>query len=403
MKNNSMWVYPWDLADEGIPNVLDRIKNAGIDGVNVTAYYHSGRFFLPHNPKRKVHFAEPGALYFEPDQSWYGNSKIKPPISKFASNSFWSELREETEKRSMTLTVWMLALHNSHVGFEYPETSVVNAFGDKSSVALCPSNPDVQELITSIVADIANNLQADKILIESLEYMPLRHDYHHEVIGIPLTPTIEFLMSLSFNESLVKDAKEQGIDIEAIRSFVRNTCEEQFRDPSKPINLTWDELMDSVNGELSKYLTLRESYLNTFIRKIHNIVKGSGREIKLASVDFGPILPLGPNELSWENGVNIKEWNKYLDELHPTFYFTDSDVFTQKVKEYIYLKEKLGQNIDIIPAVRAILPQTTSKEDLEKTIKLLKDLSDGHSFYNYGFMSYQTLDWIGEILKNNEM
>mgnify|MGYP001263490482 CR=1 FL=1 len=402
MQNNSIWIYPWDLMDEGVSSVLDRLQNVGINGINVAAYYHSGRFFLPHNPKRKVYFTEPGALYFEPDQSWYRKSSIKPPVSKFASNSFWDELRNETKKRSMTLTVWMLSLHNSQIGFNYPETNVVNAFGDKSPVALCASNPDVQELMLSVIDDITKNLDVDKVLIESLEYMPFRHDYHHEVIGIPLKPAIEFLMSLSFNETLVKDAKERGIDIESVRNYVKQVCEEHFMNPYKPEDLSIEKLSNAIDGEFSKYLKLREDYLTDMFKKIHEVIKGNNANIKIGLVDFSPILPLGVNDGFWENGVNLKECSEFLDELHPTFYFTDREIMDKRVKEYLALIEKLNNEIDIIPAVRAILPQVSSKQDLEATVNSLNDLSDGYSFYNYGFMTYQTLDWIREVIKEQK-
>lgn len=393
-----IWIYPWDLQDEGISKVLDRLQANGITGVNVTGLYHSGRFFLPHNPNRKVHFPEPGALYFEPDPSWYGKLKIQPPVSRFASNSFWHELREETDKRSMSLTCWVLGLHNSQIGFEHPETSVVNAFGDRVSVALCPSHPDVQKMLLAVVEDLTNNFQFDRILIESLEYMPFRHDYHHEVIGVSLTPAVEFLMSLSFNEHLVQDAKKQGIDIEQVRLFVKETCEKQFENPHQPLNLTWQDLHEAVNGEFGKYLSLREKYLTTFIQNIHQVVKENGGA-KLATLDFGPILSMGAHQASWENGVNLQQWSSYVDELHPTFYFTDQQVFQQKVQEYKSLTEQLKRDVQVIPAIRSILPQVASKEDLEKSIHLLKELSDGYTFYNYGFMSYQTLKWIGEVLR----
>lgn len=394
-----IWIYPWDLQDEGISEVLDRLQDNGITGVNVAGLYHSGRFFLPHNPNRKVYFPESGALYFEPDPQWYGKLKIKPPISQFASNSFWNELREETLKRNMSLTCWMLGLHNSKIGFEHPEVSVVNAFGERVSVALCPSHPDVQDLMLAVVEDLTNNFQFDRILIESLEYMPFRHDYHHEVIGIPLTPAIEFLMSLSFNEYLVRDARNQGIDINQVKLFVRETCEKQFENPHQPLHLTWEDLYEALNGEFKKYLLLREKYLTKIIRKIQHIVKKNGRT-KLAALDFGPILSMGLYQTSWENGVNLEQWSNYIDELHPTFYFTDERVFRRKVQEYKGLIGQLKQDVKVIPALRSILPQVESKEDLEKSIHLLREskLNDGYSFYNYGFMSFKALKWIGELI-----
>src|SRR5690625_4285091 len=98
--------------DEGIPETLDKIKKAKINTVNVAVHYHSGRFLLSHNPKRKVYFPKPGAIYFKEDPSCYADSKIKPISSSKYTDEFWNQLREETNKRSMKITAWMLALHN---------------------------------------------------------------------------------------------------------------------------------------------------------------------------------------------------------------------------------------------------------------------------------------------------
>ena len=67
-----LFAYPWDIIDEGEDAVIDAVKRAGLNTLFVTVNYHSGMFFLPHNPNRKIYFPEPGALYFEPS-AWHKN------------------------------------------------------------------------------------------------------------------------------------------------------------------------------------------------------------------------------------------------------------------------------------------------------------------------------------------
>ena len=67
-----MYVHPWDVADEGPDSVLERITSTGIRVVNLATSYHSGRYLLQHNPKRrKVYFAEEGVVYFKPDPAYF--------------------------------------------------------------------------------------------------------------------------------------------------------------------------------------------------------------------------------------------------------------------------------------------------------------------------------------------
>ena len=399
-KNYSIWIYPWDLQDEGISEVLDRLEGANITGVNVTTNYHTGKFFLPHNPKKKLYLPFPGALYFNPDKKWYGEIKIKPPVSSLASDNFWQKLREETSKRAMDLSTWTLALHNTNLGFSYPETNVVNAFGDKHPFALCAANDDIREYILALVDDLSGNYQFDNILLESLEYMPFGHGYHHEVTGVPLSAVAGFLMSLSFSSAMCSKAQQAGIDIDAVRDFIVKQCSQEFSNPYETqLNYTWDELYASLDGEFGRYLTFRESLLTSLIKEVNKIVRKNS-SARISTSDFGPLSSMGVNNTSWSSGMNLTEWAPYLDEVHPTFYFTEMDIFKEKATEYFRIINRTGADLEIVPAIRAILPQLTSRNVLKNQIAILKEKSDGFSFYNYGFMPYQTLDWISDEISS---
>lgn len=395
----SVWIYLWDLIDEGVPQVLDRLQDNNIKGINVAVNYHSGRFFLPHNPKRKLHFPEPGALYIQPDPSWYDNSKIKPPISKFASKEIWEELRKETLKRNMTLTAWSLALHNSYIGFNYTESNVVNAFGDYDPTGLCPANKDVRKYLVDFYTDLSKNYDFDNILIESLEFMPFRHGYHHEVIGVPVSATEDFFMSLSFSEAICEEAKSNGIDIDAVRSYVRNKCNEGFAKPfDGKVEMTWEEIASAVDGQMKAYLDLREDLIASLLKDISSAISVNSNA-KISVLDFGPLYPLGPNGVSWQSGANIENIANFADEIHPTFYFPEIEVLRSKVDEYVNTLNKVSQKIDVVPAIRAILPQVGSQESLQNQVDCLRPYSAGMTFYNYGFMAYETLDWIANVTK----
>ncbi len=52
-----------------------------------------------------------------------------------------------------------------------------------------------------------------------------------------------------------------------------------------------------------------------------------------------------------------------------------------------------------VPAVRAITPQTTSRESLLEQVAQCAPHAGGFTFYNYGFMPLETLDWIREAIE----
>lgn len=88
-----LFAYPWDVIDEGADAVLDAVERAGLNALYITTWYHSGMFFLPHNPVRRTYFPTPGALYFQPG-AWHGEHRLTPPVSDLTQDwaGFWEEL-----------------------------------------------------------------------------------------------------------------------------------------------------------------------------------------------------------------------------------------------------------------------------------------------------------------------
>ena len=204
-KDLALFCYPWDVIDEGYDAIIDAVKRSGLNAIYITVNYHSGMFFLPHSKKRKIYFPEPGALYFNPS-SWHNNHSFQSPISNLTENwsQFWEELSNKCKKNNIKLCAWMLGTHNSGIGNNYPNTSVYNAWGDPITHSLCPFNSDVVDHFVNLSRDVVNLGVFDKILIESLEYLPLRHGHHHEVIGVDFSADIDFIMSLNFSNKCLE-------------------------------------------------------------------------------------------------------------------------------------------------------------------------------------------------------
>ena len=76
MTYRAIYAYPWNLADEGVPEVVGTIKALGIDTITIAGSYHAGKFLHPHGRGAKVFFPEDGTVYFKADPARYGT--IKP-------------------------------------------------------------------------------------------------------------------------------------------------------------------------------------------------------------------------------------------------------------------------------------------------------------------------------------
>ncbi|MGC0251825.1 hypothetical protein [Pseudactinotalea sp. Z1748] len=390
-ENVSMWAYPWDLKDEGPAAALQRMADAGIGDVKVASVYHSGRFILPHNPRRKVYFPQPGALYFQPDAGWYDTAAIQPPVWSDLPEGFWPQLREETNARGQSLSSWCLGLHNTHVGSTHPEAAVRNAFGDLLMTDLCAANPQVSELVTRTVSNAAQATGADRILLESFEYMPFAHGYHHEVIGVPIAPRTGLLATLCFCRWCTEAGERDGVDVSGLQQWVReqvNTAMEHAFDTAEPFD--WDKFRAGFGGQLGRYWQMRNKAVQSLLAAVVAAIRAVS-DARIGVLDFGPIYGTPIDGTTWQSGQDVAQIAQIADEVHPTFYLADPAANEASINDYLDL---VPDGVQIHPAIRAILPQVSGPESLQRTLAPLQGRVDGVSFYNYGFLGTQAFDWI---------
>jgi hypothetical protein len=145
---------------------------------------------------------------------------------------------------------------------------------------------------------------------------------------------------------------------------------------------------------MGAYLDLRQRGITDLLRAVTSAI----REVspaRIALCDFGPLYGLPPDGRAWEDGVDLAQVTRLVDEIHPTFYFTDQQLHLRKADHY---RELLQGELPMLPAIRAILPQTPSAAALRDQVLPLAPHAAGFSFYNYGFMAPQVLDWIHTTL-----
>lgn len=396
---HGMYTYPWDYLDEGIDTVLDAIQQrAGLNTVYVATWYHSGMFFTPHNPKRKVLFPEPGALYLDPSD-WHRSSTMTPPVSTLSDDwtSFWHALRDACDARAMTLCAWMPVLHNTGLGTVHRDKVVTNAWGDPIIHSLCASHHEVDEVVRHIVGDVVRLGAFDRILLESIEYLPLQHGYHHEVIGVNVEPHVAFATSLCFCAACDARARRADVDVGGLRRWVQREVHATLNEGDEAIPATLAAFRDVQDGAMGSYLDLRAKGLTDLLAHARDAVTEPAP--RLAILDFGPLYPLGQHDGVWQSGVDLAGQGTVVDEVHPTFYFDDVDVLKAKVAAYRDAVRHAG-DVEVIPALRAIVPQVDGPEALQRQVQEVRGLGSGVSFYNYSFMHLDTLDWIRASLQD---
>ncbi|MCC7184141.1 MAG: hypothetical protein IT509_11295 [Rhodocyclaceae bacterium] len=390
-----LFAYPWDVIDEGVDAVLAAVQRAGLNTLYLATWYHSGMFFLPHNPRRRTYFPQPGALYFTPGE-WHAAHPLPPPVSDLTDDwpRFWRDIKTRADAAGVSLAAWMPVLHNSGIGATHRRVAVENPWGDRITHTICPANADVRDLVLNVVRDVARSGIFDRILLESVEYLGLRHGHHHEVIGVHLDPDTDLLASLCFCPACLSRLEAEKVDGERVRKSVRDIVDGALTGaPRQPMG--WRELEAVDGGRLGMYLRVRDRIVSSLLVEAAQEIRDASPAIVIAALDFGPLYALGPNGRRWQNGNDLDIILPAIDEIHPTYYFTDPAILAERIETY---ERVVAGAVPQIPAIRAIMPQTSDSAALAAQLAPVAAIASGYTFYNYSFMPLASLDWIASGL-----
>jgi len=312
--SGSMWIYLWDLVDEGYEFVLQRLAENGLTGISMATAYHAGRFLEPHNPKRKVVFLEDGTVYFKPNYSLY--KKLHPKVNSLVNAGHGLErAKKSADKCGFTTRAWVVCCHNTRLGTAHPEIACEDAFGDKLFHNLCPSNADVRQYLRSLVKDIGSH-EVDAIELEALQFQGFSHGYHHEREGIELNITAKFLLGLCFCSSCMERVHAAHVDLIALRTYTRKFLESWFSDPS--VSASKYPTIESLPADLlTPVLEWRKSVVSSLLEELaENAKKTKLRQMvsldplarKIVSVDpavsskiTGGLLALGYGRMGFRS------------------------------------------------------------------------------------------------------
>ncbi|WP_020619867.1 hypothetical protein [Paenibacillus daejeonensis] len=368
-----LFIYPWDLQDEGIDKTLQAIRSWGFDSIAVAVNYHAAKLYLPHNPKRKVYFPEDGCFYLPlPGEG----DALRSRNSLWAEQhpSFWDELREAADRCGMKVTAWTIGLHNSPLGRLHPEWAVHNAYGDPYYFSLCPNHVGVRSYQSALLRELAVHPAIDELFLESFQYMDFEHGYHHEMTGVPLSGYAKALLSLCFCEACMKAGSQLGIDMEGLRAGVAAEAEActAGAEPDDHSSAAAREWLESQGW--SDYLAMRQSAVTALVREAAEAVQGK------------PLIYFsGHPATGWLYGVDHAQLDPYVDCFESYHYAPGTTGALELAAAYAPLITPGKLRL----VLRAVAPDVASPAELvERTRVLTKMVEDrwlvGFSLYNYG-------------------
>jgi hypothetical protein len=388
MSKLSMFSYSWDLAENGVAKTVNELSKIGINSITLASSYHAGKFLRPKSATKKVYFPEDGTVYFKSDAAKYGSIKPIP-------NSIYGDgqvLRELTETKGLSVSAWLVLLHNTPLGTKHQDSAVQNAFGDPYIYALCPSAPEARAYAIGLAKDVTESYEVDGISIESIGFPPYEHGFHHEMSHVKPNKWLSQSLGLCSCKHCVAGAEKLNIDAKGLKARVakniHNYLEGDVDYENDMAEALW--LADVASDpDLHKFLEFRSGVVTSLAKEIRESVRKDVEVAVIPSV-------ARPTGGAWYEGTDLKAIAETTGVIEACFY----EPTLGRIKGDLADIKNRTDNIGKIKGIlRPAFPDLTSEEAVVGAVRALwdggvKDIG----FYNYGHIRSQSLNWIGKAL-----
>ncbi|WP_411148819.1 hypothetical protein [Streptomyces sp. A30] len=220
----STFVYPWDV--NGDPEAAERIAALGVQQATLAAAYHSTRALTPRHPRHRIVTAEHAAVLYPADARWEGRTLRPYAAGDWAPGDAFGEAAAALADAGLEVHTWVVLAHNSRLGADHPDTSVVNAYGDRYPWAPCIAQPATRAYLVDLAAEAAVRPGARGTELESLGWYGLQHLHAHDKTGgVGLGDAGQYLMALCFCPACQEGYGRQGLDADKLAAAVRTALE----------------------------------------------------------------------------------------------------------------------------------------------------------------------------------
>ena len=259
--------YPWDLVDEGIDTVLDRLQGeVGVTGLSLWASVPPVTQLRSRNVSPRV-FRTSGGLCFPPSTEYYNDTRCKPVIAdRIPGRGPLRKIADACASRGLHLRLIVSAAATGGVAQRHPEMACKNVFDDSSETSICLANPDVQSYLCDIVADVSSNYGPAEV---SLAYYVLAWPEAFGQglgVGVTLPDADRSLLSLCFCEFCHQKATAAGVDVAATAQTTRMILEDPFSTRPDRYRTLGPILAD--NAPLATFFAWRNEEMSALLGRI---------------------------------------------------------------------------------------------------------------------------------------
>lgn len=374
----AVYAYPWNFHD--IDADVARVKALGANEITLAVSYHAGKFIQPGDPSARVYFPEDGTVYFHP-RNIYG--ALKPRVSALTVEH--DVLGALTARDDVVVNAWTVLNHNTRLGMEQPDLCVRNAFGDIYPYSLCPSQPEVRAYGITLSADIAQNYDVRRLLLETPGFLVYGHGFHHEFAQVVPNTWLDAMLGLCFCDRCRAGAQEQGIDADGLARRVC-TAVDAFLDGEWPAPSLED--WNAGDADLTAFHRYRCEVVTSLVADIHSAVNPKVGVKVISTCQRS-------HATAYLEGHDLAALDAASDGLELPLY---EATLAATLTEARYVLDRVPVDRTSI-ILRPGFPDMTDEGDLVAALDGLKALGlHDFAFYNLGMLRPANLRWLRRSL-----
>ena len=390
------FTYPWDLLDEGAERVLNWMAGeAACNAVLVSAQYHHARVLRPRAEGPLVRRFDGALAAFHPQKDLYPDQDLIPePAEALAEAGLLEDARQVSRDLGLDFGLWVVGLHNSTLGERLPELTVENAFGDRYTYSLCPSQALNRSYLTALVGDLAAQFEPDRIVLEAPGPLGLQHGLHHELFLFPVDPVLDLITSLCFCPDCLASADLRGLDGAALRAEAarlgkalleaeRGSLPAAFREgEAASLLLEVPDLWD--------YLRMGSEAVTSLVSEVRRTAREHG-----AALDVIPASFHRPSSFSWLERGRLRRLAKAADGLLVAAYHEDP----ARVGADLDWVDLVAPDAELTAGLNACHPTPSEAALAASAAAALEAGCRGMYFYNYGLLTERRLGWAARVFR----
>lgn len=377
----TVWSYPWRLLSECRGRSLADLRDRGVDGVSVASHYHSIRAFHP-SARGNPFVSYPGGCFFDPGDD-FDDDPIQPPVNEVPGHEDpLADLADRAADADLSLTAWLVCLHNTRLGRTHPEYRIEGAYGHAHDHALCPSHPAVRAYFGR-VADSLADYGVDAIGLEAIGFPSVFHGhghrFGHEKTQVVASPREAVLFSQCFCEACRAAA---DFDLEAAMGVVRDLCETAGSTPGDTVPSLRPLLEE--HPVLTDLFEFRASIVESLVKRIDR-ASGAVPLTYYAADGLGRGATDG-----WPAGVRLDRLSAHLDRVTALCYTDDPGVASERVTGFN------AASAVPVDAGLSLDPQyVATREEWDALVEAVREPLDGELLvYNESLLTDAHLDWV---------